>query len=291
MKKVASIFALSLLVFSSCNDTNYLYDVKEKYVILDEEDGKEIVYSGLDYNSFYIYVNKDYKESFFKYKNDYLLNNKAKFEGIQLKPFRCYFTSFVWDDNNDLGVIKCINDENIGSVEGGATTSASSNISTSEDRYTRIFENHYYIRDYFSSLEFVHHVSEIPLLLCEYSTQSIVDSNVISKEVLKYRSNKEEVLSLKHSKGTNVSFVFNDAICLEIKEEYSSKVSNMEFKVEDFKNDNIESIRYIDDLFVANNKLVLKLKKDGQHYIKDSLECVKNLDFVENAYRLTPSML
>ena len=65
----------------------------------------------------------------------------------------------------------------------------------------------------------------------------------------------------------------------------------MEFKVEDFKNDNIESIRYIDDLFVNNNKLVLKLKKDGQHYIKDSLECVKNLDFVENAYRLTPSML
>ena len=115
--------------------------------------------------------------------------------------------------------------------------------------------------------------------------------DVISKEVLNYRSNKEEVLSLKHSKGTNVSFVFNDAIGLKIKEEYYSKVSNMEFKVEDFKNDNIESIRYIDDLFVTNNKLVLKLKKDGQHYIKDSLECVKNLDFVENAYRLTPSML
>ena len=35
MKKFVSIFALSLLVFSSCNDTNYLYDVKEKYVILD----------------------------------------------------------------------------------------------------------------------------------------------------------------------------------------------------------------------------------------------------------------
>ena len=89
---------------------------------------------------------------------------------------------------------------------------------------------------------------------------------VRSKEVLNYRSNKEEVLSLKHSKGTNVSFVFNDAIGLKIKEEYYSKVSNMEFKVEDFKNDNIESIRYIDDLFVNNNKLVLKLKKDGQHY-------------------------
>ena len=57
------------------------------------------------------------------------------------------------------------------------------------------------------------------------------------------------------------------------------------------KSKHSNKIRYIDDLFVTNNKLVLKLKKDGQHYIKDSLECVKNLDFVENAYRLTPSML